>query len=551
MAGAGRAHPDRDASRAPRLRPRQVEKQAPCQAGCANSGDIRAWIGAVAQRGKTGTSRHAAYEKAWRIITEANPFPAVLGRICPHPCEAGCNRAEKDGAVAINALERFLGDWGIERDLRLVRLEDDSKPESVGVIGAGPSGLSFAYQMARRGYAVTVYESRAEPGGMLRYGIPEYRLPTSVLIAEIQRVLDLGVRLELNTRIGRDISVKELRSRHEILFLGIGAQAGRLLGLPSEEGPGVWAGTDYLSLINQGETVDLGRHVAVIGGGDTAIDAARTARRHGSHATILYRRTRGEMPAEPLEVDEALAEGVLLELLAAPVEVVRRDGHVVELVARRMTLGEPDETGRPRPSPVPGSEFRIPVDAVLVAVSQEPDWVGLEELGAADRRLQADDVGQLEARTWAGGDVLGRGIAGMAIAHGRRAAEAAHANLRGNQPPGSRERAPIGAEQIKFDFFESSAPVNPARIGAQEALAEPAAEVNLGITEEEFLAEVGRCFSCGLCFGCEHCWMYCTPLCFTRVEEAAPGAYFTVALEMCEECGKCVDVCPGGYLEFD
>jgi NADPH-dependent glutamate synthase beta subunit-like oxidoreductase/Pyruvate/2-oxoacid:ferredoxin oxidoreductase delta subunit len=543
--------PRADVAGASSLRPRQVEKQAPCQTGCANSGDIRAWIGAVAQRGKTGASRQAAYERAWRIITEANPFPAVLGRICPHPCEAHCNRAEKDGAVAINALERFLGDWAIEQHLPLASLEQDSKPESVGVIGAGPSGLSFAYQLARRGYAVTVYEGRPEPGGMLRYGIPDYRLPSSVLLAEIRRILDLGVQLELNTRVGQDISVQRLRSRHEILYLGIGAQAGRLLGVPGEEEPGVWVGTEYLRRIKEGDDIYLGHHVAVIGGGDTAVDAARTARRHGSQATILYRRTREEMPAVPKQVEEALAEGVRLELLVAPISIQRREGTVVGLQAQRMRLGERDETDRRRPLPVPGSEHLVAVDAVIVAVSQKPDWVGLDGLGISDGWLGTDEAGILEDGWWAGGDVLGLGIAGMAIAHGRHAAEAVHAKLRGMEPRPASGGASIGADRIKTDLFEPCSPVSPAQLSPEEAISHPVAEVSLGITEDQFLAEVGRCFSCGLCFGCEHCWMYCTPLCFTRVEEAEPGAYFTLALEMCEECGKCVDVCPGGYLEFE
>ncbi len=309
----------------PRFEPRQVEKQAPCQGGCPNSGDIRGWIGTVAQRHKLGLSREEAYTRAWRTITDVNPFPSVLGRVCPHPCESHCNRSEKDGAVAINAMERFLGDWAIENSIPLASLEATLKPEWIGVIGAGPSGLSFAYQMARRGYRVTVYERRAEPGGMLRHGIPDYRLPPEVLEAEIRRITDLGVELRLNTAIGRDVTLAELRELHPILFLGIGAQKGRRLGVPGEEGSGVWRGTDYLDRVNHRKPVDLGRRVIVVGGGNTAIDAARTARRTGAEVMLLYRRTRTEMPATAAEVDEAIAEGVALEFLAAPVELERSD----------------------------------------------------------------------------------------------------------------------------------------------------------------------------------------------------------------------------------
>jgi len=191
----------------PSYRPKQVEKTAPCQVGCANCGDIRGWIAEVAQRRKTGTSREEAFAKAWRLITDVNPFPASLGRICPHPCEKHCNRTDLDQPLAINALERFLGDFGIEAGLPLPRNRDRDCEEWMGVVGAGPSGLSFAYQMARRGYRVTIYDARPKAGGMLRYGVPDYRLPQDVLDAEIQKILDLGVELELETTVGKDIAL--------------------------------------------------------------------------------------------------------------------------------------------------------------------------------------------------------------------------------------------------------------------------------------------------------------------------------------------------------
>ena len=234
-------------------RPKQSEQLPPCGAGCATGADIRGWISVIAQRRKLGLWDAEAFSRAWRMVTDVNPFPATLGRICPHPCEAGCNRAGKDGAVAINALERFLGDWGLRQGLRLQQLEEDEKPESIGVIGAGPAGLSFAYQMARRGYRVTVYEKNAKPGGMLQYGIPEYRLPEDILAAEVGRIVALGVKLKLGTGIGREVSVPELRARHDILFLGIGALRARMLGIPGEDGGGVWTGTEYLASVNRGE----------------------------------------------------------------------------------------------------------------------------------------------------------------------------------------------------------------------------------------------------------------------------------------------------------
>jgi formate dehydrogenase major subunit len=483
------------------------------------------------------------------MIADVNPFPAVLGRVCPHPCEAGCNRGDYDSSVSINAMERFLGDWGVTHDLSLSRMSEESLPEWIGVVGAGPSGLSFAYQMARRGYRVTVYEAHDKAGGMLRYGIPDYRLPQGVLDAEIQRILDIGVELKLECAVGREITFPELRERHAALYLGIGAQKGRGLGIPGEEGDGVWTGTDYLDRVNQGEDVQVGRSVAVVGGGNTAVDAARTARRTGADVAILYRRSREEMPAFPPEVEEALEEGVRIDFLVAPVRLEREGDRLATLVAERMELGEPDDSGRRRPVPVPGSEFAIPVDTVVAAISQEPAWGGIDGLSLDRGWLITDESGAVDDGVWAGGDVLGLGIAGDAIAHGRKAAETIHARLQGLPVDPPDTRAVVGADRIQFDFHPESSPALPAHLEPTVRLNDPSAEVSLGITEEQVVAEASRCFSCGECFGCQQCFMFCTTGCFTRVDEPEQGVYFTLSLDQCESCGKCVEVCPCGLLD--
>jgi NADPH-dependent glutamate synthase beta subunit-like oxidoreductase len=495
--------------------------------------------------------REEAFAQAWSIIADVNPFPAVLGRVCPHPCEAHCNRGELDQPLAINAMERFLGDWGIRHGLGLQRLTDQMHPEWLGVIGSGPSGLSFAYQMARRGYRVTVYERQSEAGGMLRYGIPDFRLPQETLDAEIERILGLGVELRLGCEVGREITFGELKERHSALYLGIGAQRGRGLGIPGEDGPGVWPGTEYLERVNCGEAPDLGGHVAVIGGGNTAIDAARVARRSGAAVSILYRRSPAEMPAFAPEVEEALEEEVDIQFLTAPVRLERNGQELTALVAQRMRLGEPDDSGRRSPVPVPDSEFEVPVDTVLVAVSQEPVWDGIDGLDLDRGWILTNQDGAVAEGVWAGGDARGLGIAGEAIVHGRRAAEAIHRSLRGHPEPEPDSRATVVGDQIVFEYYEELPAVSPHHLAPAERLAGPTAEVAQGITEEQVLAEAERCFSCGDCFGCQQCWMFCNAGCFTKVEAAEPGVYFTLSLDTCESCGKCVEVCPCGYLQVD
>jgi NADPH-dependent glutamate synthase beta subunit-like oxidoreductase len=500
-----------------------------------------------------GLSRSDAFAEAWGMIAEVNPFPSVMGRVCPHPCEGECNRSVLDEPVAINAMERFLGDWALSAGLPLRRLEKDARNEWIGVVGAGPSGLSFAYQLARRGYRVTVYEGREKPGGMLRYGIPDYRLPPEVLDAEIQRIMDLGVEVRLGVQVGRDLTLEELRERHDALYLGIGAQKGRGLNIPGADGPGVWTGTEYLDRVNRGEDPALGSRVGVIGGGNTAIDAARAARRSGAQVTILYRRSRDEMPAIDHEIDDALEEGIDLVLLAAPVRLERApEGAPRALEVQRMELGEPDASGRRRPLPIAGSEYELPVDSVIAAVSQEPDLLGLEAVAAEDGWLVTDAQGSIAPGVWAGGDALGLGIAGFAIAQGRRAAEALHRRLSGDPATQPERSTSLDAspDRIHLEFHERRGSAKPPRMDPSVRVSQPRAEVSGGIAEKEFLAEAERCFSCGSCFGCQQCSMYCTAGSFVKLGEVRPGVYFALSLDHCEECGKCIEVCPCGFLDL-
>jgi len=529
-------------------RPEQLEQLAPCRVGCPGGADVRRWIGWIAQRERLGLALEEALERAWREIVVRNPFPAVMGRVCPHPCEDGCNREGKDGAVAIHSLERYVGDWAIDARLALPRADEGPYPESVAVVGAGPAGLSFAYQMARRGYRVRIHERGDRPGGMLLRGIPEYRLPEKVLFAEIDRILDLGVELFCNSTVGRDRDLLELRHQHAAVFLGIGAQSGRGLGLPGESGGGILTGVDYLAAYNRGTPPPLGARVAVVGGGNTAIDAARAARRSGADVTLVYRRSRAEMPAIAAEVDEALEEGVRLVELAAPVEVVRHGGTLRALRLVRMRLGEADASGRRRPLPVRGEEWELAVDGVLAAISQEPDWSGLESLSTESGWMTSDPFDEAAPGLWSGGDVGGLGIASLAIAQGRFAAESVHARLRKLPPPHRLAGEPIAASRLQLDRYAPRERIASQPRPVDQRLADPDLEVQPPIGEAAFLAETERCLSCGSCFGCESCSMYCNPAGFTRLAEVAPGAYFAWNAEACEGCGQCLEVCPCGFL---
>jgi len=370
------------------------------------------------------------------------------------------------------------------------------------------------------------------------------------VVEVVQRVLDLNISLQLKVDFGSDVTLAELRDRHVLLFLGLGAQGARDLDIPGEQGPGVISGIDYLQQRKQSVESQRGKRVLVVGGGNTAIDAARSALRDGAKVTLLYRRSEVEMPAAAHEVEDARSEGVDLRFLVAPIEIVRDRERIAQVRVQEMRLAEADEQGRRRPVPIPGRFQELPADIVIVAASQAPDWESIDGMPGNQRWLHTSEDGKLDENIWAGGDDRGPGIASKAIAQGRFAAESAHAELRGQ--PHRRvtpDRTAVDRSAVRTDFYCEQQRAENQRRSQEQRRSDPESEIDQTISYEQACQEAARCMSCGLCFDCQQCFMYCNGAGFTRIEETRPGNYFALALDACEGCGKCIEVCPCGYLE--
>ena len=393
-----------------------------CQATCPANLNIRSYAALIAD-GK--------YAESLAVIRQRLPFALSIGRVCPHPCESACNRGYVDEPIAICALKRFVADYEMHNQIDPpVEVPDHFHPEKVAIIGAGPAGLSCAFFLAKAGYHSVVFEAMPEPGGMFRYGIPEYRLPTKTLMHEINWILSHGVELRCDTRIGKDITFEDLQRDYAAVFIGVGAWTGMKLGISGEEMEGVVDGVRFLRDVNMGKKVDMKGRVIIIGGGNVAMDAARVSWREGfDEVHVVYRRTRKEMPASPWEIDAAEHEGIKFQFLVAPVEVISDKGRMTGLKCLKMELGEPDASGRRRPVPIEGSEFVIEAENLIAAIGQRPDIKFIPENGGFDiTRWNTFAVDQETFQTnvpgvFSAGDVeTGPDIAIRACANGRKAA---------------------------------------------------------------------------------------------------------------------------------
>ena len=510
-------------------RPVYGDKLPPCNNQCPAGEDIQGWL---------FHAESGDYEKAWRHLTKDNPFPAIMGRVCYHSCEGACNRGKLDAAVGINSVERFLGDEAIKRKWKLALPEKESG-KSVLIVGAGPSGMSAAYHLRRLGHKVTVHEAGPMMGGMMRFGIPKYRLPREVLDAEMQRVVDMGVEVKLDSKVDNILETMKAGG-FDAAFLAVGAHIGKRTSIPAGAVSKI---VDAVSVLRSMEGEDkpmLGRRVVVYGGGNTAIDVARTAKRMGAEPIIVYRRTRDKMPAHDFEVEEAMQEGVMIKWLST----IKQAGDS-SITIEKMEL---DASGFPQPT---GEIETLEADSVVLALGQDVDLGLLDNVQGLE---VTDGVVKVDAHmmtghpgVFAGGDMVPaeRNIT-VGVGHGKKAARNIDAWLRGTTyeaPP----KRPLATFEKLNTWYYSDAPktVRPTLdIIRRQSTFE---EVQGGLDESNALFEARRCLSCGNCFECDNCYGVCPD---NAVIKLGPGKRFEFNYDYCKGCGLCVAECPCGAISM-
>jgi len=602
--------------------PTYVNRTPPCQGSCPAGEDIRGWLSIVRGIEKPTEEGMSWQEYAFRRSTDANPFPSIMGRVCPAPCEDGCNRNELEDRVGINSVEQFIGDHAQQNNFQFSAGPDTGK--KVAIIGGGPAGMAAAYQLRRAGHACTVFDDHAELGGMMMYGIPGYRVPREVLDNENQRIVDMGVEIKLNTRVGKDVSVEDLEKDYDAILWAIGCKEGRALPIPGGDAPNCLSGVGFLEAFNDGRLQVSSEKVVVVGGGDTSIDVASVARRlghitsvaekdlpenivlghtahdvadsankEGADVTLISRSAIEDMPAAQHEIDDALREGVSIQGSLNPVSVVTDEKG--RATALRVCKLDPKDK-----SPIEGSEFDIEATLIVSAIGQKGDMSGLEGFDNGKGFIDADPNYQVKDKPghFVAGDIIRPHLLTTAIGQASIAAESIHKYLNGvelkKRPKVDKhhfdllkklEDAELAPEEYQHDHGRGTDNANYAvhnyedrsksEIISHEALfmghfentprnirdmVEVSSDEVLGhfaerlkaLDEEQVVAEANRCMSCGMCFECDNCVIYCPQDAVKRTPKTKStiGRYVFTDYSRCIGCHICADVCPTGYIDM-
>lgn len=512
-------------------RPIYADLLPPCNNAWPAGENIQAWLD-LAQAGK--------YREAWETLVRDNPMPAVHGRVCYHPCETACNRGELDAAVGIHAVERFLGDLAAKEGWPF-KIELPPSGKRVLVIGAGPSGLSAAYHLARQGHAVEIHEAGPVPGGMMHFGIPAYRLPREDLMNEIERIQAMGVNIVLNRKV-EDVLAEKSAGKFDAVFIAIGAEVSKHIDIPARDAGRVLDAVSLLHNVKEGEVPHLGRRVVVYGGGNTAMDAARTARRLGAdEALIVYRRDRVHMPARAFELEEAVEEGVKIKWLTTIKNIVGPD-----LTVEMMEL---DSKGRPHPT---GQFETLKADAIILAIGQETDSAFLRQVPGVE--FAEDGVVKVgpdmmtgHAGIFAGGDMVpGERSVTVSVGHGKRAARHIDAWLRRETHPRGARHPLVSFAMLHLPVYSDATPSPQKTLAAAERIS-GFEEVVAGFTEQAARYEAQRCLSCGNCFECDNCYAACPE---DAIIKLGPGRRYRFDYTKCTGCAVCFEQCPCHAIEM-